>query len=166
MGKKTAEAQGKNEYMRVYRQLKQAGESAEERETRLAKRREAWQERTSEVKGKRKEYKRVYNLDKMQNETEEEGTNRKQDQAIETVDERARILEILRALFHTASSNDNDQESNEQLSMSVDPTVDIYVPEADEDSESVHEAGGAEVSRNEYLHEGGWQNIDNSSSVL
>ncbi|CAB4004033.1 Hypothetical predicted protein, partial [Paramuricea clavata] len=62
----------------------------------------------------------------MQNESEAEGTNRlqkrKQDQATETVDERARILEILRAVFHTASSNENDQESNEQLSMSVDAT--------------------------------------------
>ena len=71
--------------MRVYRQRKQAGESAEERETRLAKRREEWEERTPEVKGKRKEYKRVYDLDKMQNEAEEEGTNRlqkrKQDRA-------------------------------------------------------------------------------------
>ena len=43
--------------MIVYRQQKQAGESAEEREARLAKRREGWQERTLEVKGKRKEYK-------------------------------------------------------------------------------------------------------------
>jgi hypothetical protein len=107
----------------------------------------------------------VYDLDKMQNETEEERTNRlqkrKQDQATETVDERARILEILRALFHTACSNENDQESHEQLSMSVDPTVDISVPEADEDNESVHEAKGPGVSRNEYLHEGGWQNVDN-----
>jgi hypothetical protein len=61
----------------------------------------------------------VYDLDKMQNETEEERTNRlqkkKQDQATETVDERARIIEILRAVFHTANSNENDQESNEQL---------------------------------------------------
>ena len=128
----------------------------------MAKRREGWQERTLEVKGKRNEYKRVYDLDKMQNETEEERTNRlqkrKQDQATETVDERARILEILRALFHTASSNENDQESHEQLSMSVDPTVDIpvSVPEADKDNESVHEAEGPGVSRNEYLHEGGW----------
>jgi hypothetical protein len=101
------------------------------------------EERTPEVKGKRKEYKRVYDLDKMQNETEDEGTNRlqkrKQDLATETVDERARILEILRAHFHTASPNETDQESNEQLSMYVDPTVDISVPEADEDSESVHE---------------------------
>jgi hypothetical protein len=117
-GKKTAEAKGKqNEYMRVYRREKQAGENSEERETRLAKRREAWQERTPEAKaGKRKEYKRMYNLDKVLNETEEERTNRpqkrKQDQATETVDERARILEILRALFHTASSNENDQESS------------------------------------------------------
>ena len=164
--KKTAEAKGKQrEYKRVYRQQKEAAESAEEREARLAKRREAWQERTTEAKGKQKEYKRVYDLDKMQNETEEERTNRlqkrKQDQATETVDERARILEILRALFHTASSNENDQESHEQLSMSVDPTVDIAVPEADEDNESEHEAEGPEVSRNEYLHEGGWQNVDN-----
>ncbi|CAB4032530.1 ATP-dependent DNA helicase PIF1 [Paramuricea clavata] len=47
--------------------------------------------------------------------------------------------------------------------MSVDPNVDIpvSVPKADEDSESVHEAEGPEVSRNEYLHEGGWQNVDN-----
>ncbi|CAB3985569.1 Hypothetical predicted protein [Paramuricea clavata] len=45
--------------------------------------------------------------------------------------------------------------------MSVDPTVDISVPKADEDSESVHEAEGPRVSRNEYLHEGGWQNVDN-----
>ena len=93
--------------MRVYRQQKQAGESAEERETRLAKQREAWQERTPEVKGMRKGYKRVYDLDKMQNESQEEETNRpqkrKQDQATETVDERARILEILQALFHTES---------------------------------------------------------------
>ena len=170
-GKKTAEAKGKqNEYMRVYRQEKQAGESAEERETRLAKRREAWQERTPEAKGKRKEYKRVYNLDKVQNETEEERTNRlqkrKQDQATDTVDERARTLEILRALFHTASSNENEQESHEQLNMSVDRTVDISVPEADEGSESVHEAEGPGVSRNEYLHEGGWQNVDNPMHEL
>ncbi|CAB4029726.1 Hypothetical predicted protein, partial [Paramuricea clavata] len=65
----------------------------------LAKQREAWQERTPEVKGKQKGYKRVYDLDKMQNESEAEGTNRlqkrKQDQATETVDERARILEKL-----------------------------------------------------------------------
>ena len=164
--KKTAEAKGKQrEYKRVYRQQKEAAESAEEREARSAKRREAWQERTTEAKGKQKEYKRVYDLDKMQNETEGERTNRlqkrKQDQATETVDERARILEILRALFHTASSNENDQESHEQLSMSVDPTVDISVPEADEDNESVHEAEGPGVSKNEYLHEGGWQNVDN-----
>ncbi len=101
----------------------------------------------------------------MQNETEEEGTNRlqkrKQDRAAETVDERARILEILRAHFHTAIANENDQQSHERLSMSVDPTVDISVSEADKNSESVHEAEGPEVSRNEYLHEGGWQNIDN-----
>jgi hypothetical protein len=107
----------------------------------------------------------VYDLDKMQNDTEEVRTNRlqkrKQDQATETVDERARILEILRALFHTASSNENDQESHEQLSMSVDPTVDISVPETDVDNESVHEAEGPGVTRNEYLHEGGWQNVDN-----
>jgi hypothetical protein len=38
MGKKTAQAKGKqNESNRVYRQQKQAGESAEERESRLAK---------------------------------------------------------------------------------------------------------------------------------
>ncbi|CAB4023269.1 ATP-dependent DNA helicase pif1 [Paramuricea clavata] len=101
----------------------------------------------------------------MQNETEEERTNRlqkrKQDQATETVDERARVLEILRAVFHKASSNENDQKSDEQLSVSVDPTVDISVLEADKDNESVHEAEGAGVSRNEYLHEGGWQNVDN-----
>ena len=153
-GKKTAEAKGKQrEYKRVcYRQQKQAGESAEERETRLAKLREMLrQERTPEVKGKRKEYKRVYDLDKMQNEIEEQRTNRlqkrKQDRATETVDERARILEILLA--------------NEQLSMSVYPTVDISVPEADEDNESVHEAEGPWVSRNGYLQEGGWPNVDN-----
>jgi hypothetical protein len=103
MEEKTAEEKGKQkEYMRVYRQQKQAGESTEERETHLEKRGEAWQERTPEVKGKRKEYKRVYNLDKMENETEEDGTNRlqnrKQDRAVETVDERARILEILQAV--------------------------------------------------------------------
>ena len=45
--------------------------------------------------------------------------------------------------------------------MSVDPTVDISVPEADEDNESVHEAEGPGVSINEYLHEGGCQNVDN-----
>ena len=44
----------------------------------MAKRREGWQERTLEVKGKRKEYKRVYDLDKVQNKTEEERTNRLQ----------------------------------------------------------------------------------------
>ena len=96
----------------------------------------------------------MYDLDKVQNETEEERTNRlqkrKQDQATETVAERARILEILRAVFHTASSNENDKGSNEQLSMSVDTTVDIpvSVPKTDEDSESVHEAEGPGVSKN------------------
>jgi hypothetical protein len=79
MGKKTAEAKGKYfEYNRVYWQQKQAGETAEETETRLAKRREAWKERIPEVKGNQKEYNRVYNFDKMQNETEEDRTNRLQ----------------------------------------------------------------------------------------
>jgi hypothetical protein len=63
--------------MRVYRQQKQVGESAEERETRLAKQREAWQEKTPEVKGKRKGYKRVYDLDKMQNESQLKCLNNK-----------------------------------------------------------------------------------------
>ena len=36
----------------------------------------------------------------------------------------------------------------------------MSIPEADEDSESVHEAEGPGVSRNEYLKEGGWQNVD------
>jgi hypothetical protein len=44
--------------------------------------------------------------------------------------------------FHTAIANDQEWKdglANEQLSMSVDPTVDISVPEADKDSESVSE---------------------------
>jgi hypothetical protein len=46
MEKKTAEAKGKQrEYNRVYRQQKEAAESAEEREARLAKQREAWEKR-------------------------------------------------------------------------------------------------------------------------
>jgi hypothetical protein len=102
MEKKTAEAKGKQkEHERVYRQQKEAAESAKDRESRLAKRREAWQERTPEVKGKRNEYKRVYDLDKMQNETDEERTNRLQ--------KRKQDQEILRAVFHTATSNENDR---------------------------------------------------------
>jgi hypothetical protein len=43
MEKKTAGAKGKQrEYNRVYRQQKEAPESAEEREARWAKQREAW----------------------------------------------------------------------------------------------------------------------------
>ena len=70
------------------------------RKERLARQNEERRGKKGEVKGKRKKYKRVYNLDKMLNETEEERTNRlqkrKQDRAAETIDERARILEILR----------------------------------------------------------------------
>jgi hypothetical protein len=126
-------------------------ETAEERETRLGKSREAWKKRLPRQK---------VSKGSIRESVIQERTNRlqkrKQDRATERVDERAKILEILRAHFHTATANENDQEwkdghANEQLSMSVDPTVDISVPEADEDSESVHEAEG--VSRNEYLHE-------------
>jgi hypothetical protein len=46
MEKKTAEAKGKQrEYNRVYRQQKEAAESTEEREARLAKQRGAWEKR-------------------------------------------------------------------------------------------------------------------------
>ncbi|CAB4027447.1 Hypothetical predicted protein, partial [Paramuricea clavata] len=162
---------------------KEATESAENIETLLAKRRETWQERTAEAKGKKKEYDRQYYYDKMQNMTEDERTNRlqrrKEDRASKTVDERAKILKILRATFNTSIASENDQErkdrlaeerkerdeANEQLSMSVDPTVSVdishSVSEVDEKTGSVHEAEPEGVSRNEYLHEGGCQNVDN-----
>ncbi|CAB3982786.1 Hypothetical predicted protein [Paramuricea clavata] len=115
--------------------------------------------------------------------TEDERTNRpqrrKEDRASKTVDERAKILKILRATFNTSIASENDQErkdrlaeerkerdeANEQLSMSVDPTVSVdishSVSEVDEKTGSVHEAEPEGVSRNEYLHEGGCQNVDN-----
>jgi ectoine hydroxylase-related dioxygenase (phytanoyl-CoA dioxygenase family) len=63
---------------------------------------------------------------------------------------------FLRAHIHTAFANQNDQErkdrlANLQLSTSVDPTIDISVTAADEDSESVHEAERAGMIKHEYL---------------
>ena len=49
---RTAEAKGKEkEYIRVYRQQKEAAENAEERATRLAKPRQVWGERSGETNG-------------------------------------------------------------------------------------------------------------------
>jgi hypothetical protein len=70
MEKKTAEAKGKQrEYKRVYKREKQAGETSEERETRLAKQREAWGKKTAEAKGKQNEYMRVYRREKQAGES-------------------------------------------------------------------------------------------------
>jgi hypothetical protein len=46
-------------------------ETAEERETRLAKHREAWEKKTAEGKDKQNEYNRVYRQKKQAGESEE-----------------------------------------------------------------------------------------------
>ena len=224
---RTTEAKSKEkENKRVCRQQKKAAESTEERETRLEKRRKAWQEKTGEAKGKEKEYQRAHYVDKKQNETEAERTNRlqkrREKRASKILDEQERIQEILRAHFHTATANGEEQrdrlaenegreevsnalvletdegnlpfvdakdasllvyneaseecvplheangmlsepvrEVNDNLNVSVNQKIDRSVPEADEEGMSVHEAGCPVVSRNEYLHQGGWQNVDN-----
>ena len=199
--RRTAEAKGKQkEYNRMYRQQKEAEECAEERETRLAKRRETWQERTPEARGKRKEYSRLHSIEKVQNETKEERVNRlqnrKQKLSLETPDERARRLECLRAHFRTVIQNETvedqdnrcgtnrmaakkrrsningschksgekdgpDHEEIERIVSFCEELASIIysVPEEGEESGSVPEPQG--VSKNEYLHEGGWQNVDN-----
>ena len=69
--------------------------------------------RLEKKKGKEKEYQRAHYVDKMQNETEAERTNRLQKRqekrASKILDERERILEILRAHFHTATANGEEQ---------------------------------------------------------
>jgi hypothetical protein len=47
-------------------------ETAEERETRLGKRREAWKQKTAEAKDKQREYNRVYRQQKEAAESAEE----------------------------------------------------------------------------------------------
>ena len=93
-------------------------------------------------------------------------------------DERARIIEILKENFPRASLNGQEQqdrppeinmvseptvyEVNEQLStISVNQVIEMSVHEAEDEAMSVHEAGGEGMSKDEYLHEGGWQNVDN-----
>ena len=53
-------------------QQRRLDETAEEREINLAKRREAWKNKTAEVKGKQKEYQRVYRQQKKAAESSEE----------------------------------------------------------------------------------------------
>ena len=93
-------------------------------------------------------------------------------------DERARIIEILKEHFPRASLNGQEQqdrppeinmvseptvyEVNEQLStISVNQVIEMSVHEAEDEAMSVHEAGGPGMSKDEYLHEGCWQNVDN-----
>ena len=53
-------------------------------------------------------------------------------------------------------------EVNEHLNIiSVNQIIEMSVQEAEDEDVSVHEAEGTGVSRDEYLHEGTWQNVDN-----
>ena len=216
--KKETRLEKRREYQKVYRQQKKAAESRDEKETRLEKRRKAAKEKTAKTKGKQNEYQRVYRRqkkaaestekkearlanrreprreakgkqngynsgDKMQTETKY-GENEKlqmtkhEKQSEKEDDERARIIEILKDHFPRASLNGQEQqdrppeinmvseptvyEVNEQLStISVNPVIEMSVHEAEDEAISVHEAGGAGMSKDEYLHEGGWQNVDN-----
>ena len=103
------------ESQRVYRQRKKVEESNQEKESRLAKRREA----RREAKGKQNVFKRVYNADKMQNdlnEIKDEETERlkmtKHETPSEIDDERARIIEILKEHFPRACLNGQEQRDN------------------------------------------------------
>ena len=186
-----------NEYQRVYRQQKKAAESTGEKETRLAKRREARREKSAESKGKQNESNIVYNaVDKMQNETKHGETERfqmaKHEKQSEIDEERARMIEILKEQFPRASLNDQEQqdgptnnevtqkerqnnetnkimvsestvyEVNEHLNkISFNQVIEMSVQEAEDENMSVHEAEGPAISKDEYLHECGWQNVGN-----
>ena len=53
-------------------------------------------------------------------------------------------------------------EVNEQLTtISVNQVIEMSVQEAEDEAMSVDEAEGPGMSKDEYLHEGGWQNVDN-----
>ena len=55
-------------------------------------------------------------------------------------------------------------EVNENLTMntlSVNQAIEMSVQEAEDEDMSVHEAEGPAMSKDEYLHESGWQNVDN-----
>ena len=51
---------------------------------------------------------------------------------------------------------------NEQMNtISVNQVVEMSVQEADHENMSLHEAEGPGMSKDEYLHESGWQNAEN-----
>ena len=102
----------------------------------------------------------------------------KHERQSEIDDERARIIEILREHFPRASLDGQEQqdrppeinmvsepavyEVNENLNtLSVNQVIEMSVQEAEDEDMSVHEAEGPAMSKDEYLHESGWQNVDN-----
>ncbi len=187
--KRTAEAKGKqNEFKKVYRQQKEASESVEEREVRLAKRRQAWQDRSVEAKGKRKEYNRLYRQQKRATELppiaeereirlakrreamQKRNAEKGRQQGAQKANEKSVSLDEAMGtnVFATEASEDSvyvydanavsvvDQCVLSHESMNEGETRAVSI--AGEESGSVPEAEG--VSKNEYLHEGGWQNAD------
>ena len=161
--KRTAEVKGKQkEFQRAYRQQKEAAESTEERESRLAKRREVLQERTTEAKGKEKVNKRVCRQQKKAAESAEERETRleKRRKAWQekTGEAKGKEKEYQRAHYVDKKQNETEAERTNRLQKIREKRASKIL---DEEGMSVHEAGCPVVSRNEYLHQGGWQNVDN-----
>ena len=177
--KRTVEAEGKQkEYHREYDFRRLQEETKEERAERLENIRQRRASETAEVRAKRLEKLNMYFQKAVANESEQEREHRLAKKRHTAKENRSSIdatgletngVSVSRcvhvALEETVSGLDIGVESecvHEAIGGNVcgveAEDASVSVPEEGEESGSVPEPQG--VSKNEYLHEGGWQNAD------
>ena len=145
-------------------------ETAKQRESRLAKRRAAYKRRvetTTGVKQRATVLESETSTEHHQSENTEVRTGNV-DCSDEVIDHRNEYLHTGQVLGEVSEyinkSGEKDGPDHEEIERIVSfceelASIIYSVPEEGEESGSVPEPQG--VSKNEYLHEGGWQNVDN-----
>ena len=162
--KRTAEAKGKQkEYNALYNREKIQNEAEEGRTERLENRKQKRASETAEVRAKRLECLRAHFRTVIENESDQERQER--------LAKRKRREREKRVTTTVLQANENSMSLDEAMQENLlvsdpvheeneDPITEVFAPIAEEESVSDIEPQG--VSKNEYLHEGGWQNADSS----
>ena len=156
---RTPEARGKRkEYSRLHSIEKVQNETKEERVNRLQNRKQKLSLETPDERARRLECLRAHFRTVIQNETVEDQDNRRGTNRIAAKKRRSNI----NGSCHKSGEKDGpDHEEIERIVSFCEELASIIysVPEEGEESGSVPEPQG--VSKHEYLHQGGWQNVDN-----
>ena len=133
-------------------------ETPEEKEYRLAKRRAAYKRRSEACTGKDSEKKREENRVYMRERRRQGYARQRAERLAEEQQQQSGNPEVSQ-VNKSGEKDGPDHEEIERIVSFCEELASIIYSVPEEGEESVPEPQG--VSKNEYLHEGGWQNVDN-----